>query len=805
MLRLFRLGTRIKKLHSEAGKQSFSSLSMSWIGRYPQFMLLIMVMATAAVVYYPFLFQNQIFMYSDIGSDTQNVYYPFFISLFRKLTSGDFSMMDFSHGLGTSLLSRPADSASLFTYLQFLLGAGGIKYALVYVHIFKIVLSALICYCFLGCFNFSKVSKIMVSYAYAFNGFTILWGQHYFFAAASLYIILVLLGVEKTISSKKGIPLLCIGTFLVMLNTYYLAYMVLMIAAVYALFRLAFSYSFKQLKKVAKKIGLLFVAVFIGAMMSACVFLPAVYLLLGTSSRVSDDTSILGKIVYYFTEGLFDQDTLQAIVSRFYSNNLMGTTDYSGPWNYYEMPQWFFTSFLVFFALVLMSELLLNKGERIKNKLLKLLALCLMVSLAFQPFLSVVLNGFVTHFFRYTFVVMPVLALCAAYVLDRIIGRKLVFAVPQLLICSLLSVAIMMVSTLSTDSNSEVGKRIGYLTLMLMVAMSVLVLVFQKANMSRRGRTVAVVCMLCIFALNVTAESYVTTNARIPVCKTTDRIYQTTGNDDVHAALKYIEEHDTSFHRTEKMFHDISFLNDSMLEGYYGVSVYNSTVNTGIIEFVNQCAPEMKVLPADGYYDFRPIYSQINKVSLLGVKYLLSQQYITDIPAYTYIATFGSVHLYENTQTEGIAQFFTDAISYEEFAALDAGEKDRILGSTLILNGENVRNFRTHGEENALCDFQKPDNSSHIYGTVQAQSDGWLFLSVPNEEGWTAWVDGEEATILEADYAFCAIELSAGTHVVELRYQTPLLKEGIAISVIGMLLFAALCVYLFLANRKIRH
>ena len=179
-----------------------------WVRMHPVFVLLVMVLGTAAVVYYPFLFQNQIFIYNDIGSDTQNVYYPFFASLLRKLSNGDFSMMDFTHGLGTSILSRPADSASLFTYLQFLLGASGLKYALVYVHILKIVLAAYVCYLFLDNFDFSKLAKVIAAYAYAFNGFTVLWGQHYFFAAASLYIVLVLLGVEKTIQGRKGIPLL---------------------------------------------------------------------------------------------------------------------------------------------------------------------------------------------------------------------------------------------------------------------------------------------------------------------------------------------------------------------------------------------------------------------------------------------------------------------------------------------------------------------------------------------------------------------------------------------------------------------
>ena len=425
-----------------------------------------------------------------------------------------------------------------------------------------------------------------------------------------------------------------------------------------------------------------------------------------------------------------------------------------------------------------------------------------MVCLAFHPFLSVILNGFVTHFFRYTFVVMPFLALCVANILDKIVGRKLTFGVPQVFICAILSAGIMASTILGADSGSIVGKPIGYLTLMLMLAMSMLAVIMQNMHITPRGKKAAVACMVIVLAINVTAESYLTTNARRPISMTTDRIYQTTGNDDVHSALKFISQHDSSFHRTEKMFQDIAYLNDSMLEGYYGISVYNSTVNADIIAFVEQCAPAMKALPADGYYDFRPMYSDVDRVSLLGVKYILSQTPITDVPEYSYLTAFGDVYLYENTAASGVAQFFTKAISYEEFTNLDADGRNAVIGDTLILDASEIEKIQAGQDASAICNFEKPTNSSYIHGTVETDADGWLFLSVPNEKGWTAYVDGCEAEILKADYAFCAIAVGAGSHEVELRYETPLLKEGVVISCVGLAMFAAMCVYLILKEKR---
>ncbi len=57
-----------------------------------------------------------------------------------------------------------------------------------------------------------------------------------------------------------------------------------------------------------------------------------------------------------------------------------------------------------------------------------------------------------------------------------------------------------------------------------------------------------------------------------------------------------------------------------------------------------------------------------------------------------------------------------------------------------------------------------------VSGSVSAESDSVLVLSVPYDAGWSATLDGEPVEIVRADTAFMAIALPAGTHEFEFTY-----------------------------------
>lgn len=773
----------------------------NFICMHPIIVLSILMAGTAIYVFYQFLFERQIFVFSDVGSDTKNVYYPFFVSIARKIEQGDFSLWDFSYGTGVNILTRQADVGSIFTYLTCALGRRGIKYALVWVHVFKIFISGYLCYFYLNSFKFTTISKVMVSYIYAFNGFMILWGQHYFLGTASICIILMLWSIELSFKSPKGYICLALSTFMVMCTSYYFAYMILLFSAVYVLFRLCYIYSFKEVKKVIKSGGGLLCAVFVGACLSAFIFLPSVYIVVSTSARLGADTSILDRI-REFASSSYDQTTIQSIISRVFSNNLMGTEDFAGPLNYYELPQWFFSSFTLFVGIVFVLELILEKSENIKRKVIKILGIVLVLFTAFHPFVSFVFNGFVTLFFRYTYLFMPVLGLCYASVFDKLFYNKLICAKFEIFIAGAISLWAMSNNIYNINTSSRNAEFLGC-SYLLMTAMFIMLSILVQGE--KRESIKRIVCIMgsgLLIVTNVSMESFVTNNARTATSEIDSKIYATSGNDSVQAALSELQEGDHTFYRIEKTFQDTAYLNDSLLQGYYGVSTYNSVINKNLIEFKNQICPEFQVTESEGYYDFQQIVENVDVVSLLGVKYILSLDYMDNVPEYEYLKTVENVHIYQNTATDGVAKFFANAVDYETFTVLEQQEKRDLIGDIVIINGLEEDVTDVVENEKSTVYFENPTNSSHIVGKVDARCDGWVFVAIPYEDGWKAYVDGKKTEILQADIGFSAIRVEKGNHEITFRYQTPYLKEGIIVSCVGVMLLFMWCTEIYIHTKK---
>lgn len=81
-----------------------------------------------------------------------------------------------------------------------------------------------------------------------------------------------------------------------------------------------------------------------------------------------------------------------------------------------------------------------------------------------------------------------------------------------------------------------------------------------------------------------------------------------------------------------------------------------------------------------------------------------------------------------------------------------------------------------------------------LRGEITVSSDKLLCLAIPYADGWTAYVDGQKTKLYQANTAFMAVELSPGTHTVELRYWMPGLTLGLVMSGIGMIGLVALLV-----------
>lgn len=86
-------------------------------------------------------------------------------------------------------------------------------------------------------------------------------------------------------------------------------------------------------------------------------------------------------------------------------------------------------------------------------------------------------------------------------------------------------------------------------------------------------------------------------------------------------------------------------------------------------------------------------------------------------------------------------------------------------------------------------------NSWYFRAEVETAANGVFVQSEAFYPGWKAYLDGREVPIMRADYALRAVELPAGRHVLEIRYVPLNFWAGLLVSLLTLMVIAAIVVY----------
>ena len=72
---------------------------------------------------------------------------------------------------------------------------------------------------------------------------------------------------------------------------------------------------------------------------------------------------------------------------------------------------------------------------------------------------------------------------------------------------------------------------------------------------------------------------------------------------------------------------------------------------------------------------------------------------------------------------------------------------------------------------------------------LDVDKDEYAFISIPySNGGWKAYLDNKEVEIIKTDTAFMSIKVNKGKHKLILKYKTPLLYEGLTITIISIII-----------------
>lgn len=110
--------------------------------------------------------------------------------------------------------------------------------------------------------------------------------------------------------------------------------------------------------------------------------------------------------------------------------------------------------------------------------------------------------------------------------------------------------------------------------------------------------------------------------------------------------------------------------------------------------------------------------------------------------------------------------------------------------------------------ENALKELASGSSSTlnfsknTVSGTYETENDSTVLLTVPYTDGWDLYVDGEKYDYSQIGDTFIGIDLSAGSHQIEMKYTTKHRNAGIASCVVGFGGFAVWCAVDILKRRK---
>ncbi|MFR8261124.1 MAG: YfhO family protein [Frisingicoccus sp.] len=82
----------------------------------------------------------------------------------------------------------------------------------------------------------------------------------------------------------------------------------------------------------------------------------------------------------------------------------------------------------------------------------------------------------------------------------------------------------------------------------------------------------------------------------------------------------------------------------------------------------------------------------------------------------------------------------------------------------------------------------------YVKGTYNAKTDGWLMLTIPNDENWKVIVNGIEVQVKDGVNTFMTVPVKTGENQIELIYHVKGISLGIVVSSLSIIIFVALSV-----------
>lgn len=662
--------------------------------RHPYVVLGVLIVLTFVIAFGRYLLGGDYFIFKDAGSDCFDEYYPLYVYVVDKIKSGEFSLWNNSWGLGCDTLSRQEWLLDPFAVIIIVIGVLGdettIACALVWVQLLKTVLAGFLFYRYLTCFDLSSEVKIVTAYLFGFNSYLMVWGQHYWFGAAEIYMIVLLVVAELWLQhqeqSKKYMLLYSLVVATYFIYSVYFAYMAIIVTSIYICLR--YLYLCRKEKNVGGELlknGIrLVLSTILGMVIAGCMVLPFVDNTLGVSTRISTQ-SLESRIIEWLVP--YDWDYILATLLRMISSNVMGINSLGG--GYYGLPLLSVSVVGVPFLTEGIIAIAHKCSQNKREKGIFWSSAALFAFLLFIPLGSCILNALQYPFGRYTFVILPMIAVIISIGIQRVLcERKMNYWITGILVS--LEMGLLVYAAFAYENTRLIRM---YTTLVILLNVLAYVLMFLYVKKEKRIWQKAVFVLMILGCIG---ETYVTSASSERIVENDlglDKVART------KRIVEQLEEIDTCYFRIDKTYNDYGFLGDMLLEGLHLSTCYNSTLNGSSSRFYEEIWPEVmtngtcKVTTARDYIMNGQNLNEDNVLALVGVKYILSDHELENTGEHWKRMDIDAddVIVYRNMRAHSIVTAYDQVISEQEFEKFSNEERKQLIKSYLIVPPPNCR------------------------------------------------------------------------------------------------------------------
>ena len=787
------------------------------------------LMLGIVAIYGNYFIGTQSYAFHDVGSDTLEQYVPYYINLLNSIRDGSLGLWNFQYGLGSSFMSYQSWTLDPFNLVLIPLGLAfgnqSLSTILVFIQSLKLLTCGFLFDTILCRYCKLPLSRILGSCIFAFCGYLILWGQHYWLGTVTVMAAVMTFLIEKMLAkwTIRGFAGMTVATAATIMMSTYSGFMVMLYAATYAILRTASEQSDPGIGGFFRKFIPMALPVVSGLLISCITVVPYATLLLGESSRVtvSSDVSMASKVLGYLT-CFVPLRWIPAILSRLLGNGLfcinsdipttlVPTTTSFDSVNTYEFIQLGFSCC----SLVLLGQFASWAKQRAskKDKVLICVGALLCVLYCFNFFLPALSNVFVNPKYRSAFALaFPIcIAMAVGFEKQIVTGQ---IAKVNLTVCSAASIAILVWSMASSiDGKSD--STFSILALGAFVAF---------ALVANNGKKPEIFVPLACSALLVSQlfDGFLVTNARGWATQDTfPGTAQSVSANETQEALSWIHSQNEGLYRVEKLYSDWTRLNDSLVEGYSGIASYNSTLDSDVIDYYNHLWPNMLVGDS-AYQEYISDPDQPALLRMLGVKYLLAHDDL-EFPWVAEVNRIGNTRIYAVQDSYGLLNVKSGCLRESDMELLDntgrvaslstcsivpdevyaavsasAGNGDYTSGDAYTIEGS----YGMQIPWDPAPSFLTLDKKGEITGSFHALSDGSVAcLAIPHTLGWKVCVDGAEVETFRVNYGFIGFTVPAGDHTITAHFEASNLSVACVLTGTGVILGIVTCTIIAQKNK----